>query len=163
MLLTTRTVTKTAMIRSKKRYCFINGLWMYAISPRGWNGNHQKMHIGIRLVHKLMPDLRWDLQALSLFHQDFLPLGYHRPFPFENIEELPCKIVIMDYFRSAGGNTLLNDAHILAFEQMPAITNFAPNIVFSVFHGDQHTYPFPSTPRTQDSLFRSACKTNRNH
>src|SRR5690349_5407473 len=114
MLLTTRTVTKTAMIRSKKRYCFINGLWMYAISPRGWNGNHQEMHIGIRLIHKLMPDLRWDLQALSLFQHDLLPFEDHRPFPFKNIEELPCNVVIMDDFRSACRNTLLNDAHILA-------------------------------------------------
>src|SRR5215207_4409257 len=88
-----------------------------------------------------MPGLRWDIHPLSLFQHDLLPFEDHRPFPFENIEELPCQIVIMDYFRSVCGNTLLNDAHILALEQMPAIANLAPNIMFSVFYGDQHTCP----------------------
>src|SRR5688572_10556363 len=69
ILLTTRMVTKTARIRSKKLYCFkqflaLGGLSSVdTITARGRDRNDKKMHICLGMIPELMPHLRRDLYS----------------------------------------------------------------------------------------------------
>jgi len=79
-----------------------------------------------------------DFKSLPFLQNHFLIFKGHRPFAFKDIKELPRHIVIVHYFRAARRDTFLNYAHVITFEKMPAITGFAPDIMFRVFNGNNH-------------------------
>ena len=83
-----------------------------------------------------MPDLRRDLKPIPFFHFNFPILKDHRGFTFEDEEELPCKHVIVQRFRATGRDTFLYHAYIIAFEQVPAIADLAPRIMFGSGNGN---------------------------
>src|SRR5215208_5829734 len=126
------------MIKSKNRYCFMLGQ-VYAIPARGWDRNDKKMHICIGLILELMFYLWRDLHPIPFSQNHIMAFKDHCPFPFEDIKELTRAVVIMNHFRAASRNAFLDHAHIVAFEQMPAFGNLAPDIVFSVFNRNYHT------------------------
>src|SRR5258706_8856982 len=103
------------------------------------------MNIGLGFIFKLVLDLRWDFNSLSFMQNHFMIVKDHRPLAIENIKELTCDVVNMHHFRTPRRDTLLNNAHIITLEQMPAITNLSPNIIFRIFNRNYHRSPTGST------------------
>lgn len=61
---------------------------------------------------------------------------HHQSLAFKDIKELTRAIVIMHHFHTTGWDAFLDHTHIVALEQMPAIANLSPDIVFCVFKGN---------------------------
>src|SRR5690349_6958425 len=99
------------------------------------------MHIRTRLIFESVPDLWSDLNPLSLFENYYMILEVHNPFSLKNIKELSRPGVIMHHFTCASRDALLYNAHVIALEQVPAVTNLAPDIMFSIINGNQHGNP----------------------
>src|SRR6476661_5716813 len=99
------------------------------------------MHIRIRLIFELVPDLWSDLNPLSLFENNGASFKAHNPFALKYIKELTRLPVIMHDFTCSSRDALLYNTHVITLEQVPAVTNLAPDIMFSIINGNQHGNP----------------------
>ncbi len=82
--------------------------------------------------------MRFNFKSLSFLQNNFTIFKNHRPFTFEDIKELPRRVVIMRHFCAASRDTFLNHAHVITLEQMPAIADITPNVMFRIFNGNDH-------------------------
>jgi hypothetical protein len=98
------------------------------------------MHIMLRLILELMGDQGRDLDSLIFLQSDLTIFKDHRPFTFQDMKELSCFRMGMHYLRAASRDAFADHTHLVALEQMPAITDFTPDVVFSGLYGNEHCH-----------------------
>jgi hypothetical protein len=107
-----------------------------------WLRYNKKLDGRGRKVGNLMLLLRWNVQTLASPQSAFLSLNFHYRLTGENKKELLRFLVKVPGLTAAGRHTLLNHAKAAVIQQVPAIADLAPNIVFDSGTSDWiHDYP----------------------
>ena len=83
---------------------------------------------------------RRDLQPLLRRQPVLLAFQLHRQLAAQHKKELPRTAVKMTRLASVRRHAFMNDAHILAFHQIPAVALLAPLIMFRVLFADHLTF-----------------------
>src|SRR5215207_11189849 len=85
-----------------------------------------------------MFDQRRDFDRFTFLQSHLVIFKSDLPFALENIKELPRRAVIMHYLRATRRDAFLDHTDVIAFEEMPAVANLTPYIMFGVFNGNYH-------------------------
>ena len=98
---------------------------------------YKKANICARAIQGLVPLARIYLQSLPRLERMKSPIDLHRKLAFQHIEELPRLAVKMPLFCRSRRHAFLDYAEIFAAQQMPAITDIPPRIMFGVRRADR--------------------------
>ena len=110
----------------------------HAVAVTGWLRDDQKFQVSVRIVQHLMRHVGRHCDALMRVQLVLCAVQFKQGNAPQNKKELTCRAMIMPDFGCVRGHSFVNHAERRIFDEMPAIANLAPDVMFGGVFANHH-------------------------